>query len=337
MTKNRLRQVLINLLGNAIKFTDRGQVLFKVNYHQDKIRFQIEDTGSGIKEDDLINIFLPFGQANNPSYKKEEGTGLGLTISQHLINMMGGDLRVKSSLGVGSTFWFDLTLPIVSDWKQPIETHTQPIIGFKGPKRKVLVVDDKLENLSILVNLLGGLGFEMLEANNGKEALEQAILFQPDIILMDIRMPVLNGLEATQQIRQSPKLKDIPIIAISASAFKEDREKSIAAGCNSFISKPIKLDPLLQEMQIYLQLEWLYEQDTDQERVSSPLVGLPEKEATVLYKLAQRGDIKGVKKHIAYLEQLDDKYQTFINMLRQFARYYQMEKIQSLLKPYINQ
>ncbi|HEY9597247.1 MAG TPA: PAS domain S-box protein, partial [Cyanophyceae cyanobacterium] len=277
--EQRLRQVLINLLSNAVKFTEEGRVVFKVGYASafnthssvdappevttdngqlttDTIRFQVEDTGIGIASEKLEEIFLPFQRVCDRGHLAD-GTGLGLSISRKLVRMMGGELQVKSTLNQGSVFWLDLELPEVSGWLSPTATLAQPIIGFNGEKRKVLVVDDRRENRSILVNLLSPLGFEVVEATDGYDCLRKAKEFQPDVVLMDLFMPRLDGFETTQQLRQSTEFRDLVVIAASASAFEQDRQRSLASGCNDFIAKPIQSSSLLECLQQYLGLEWL--------------------------------------------------------------------------------
>ncbi|OAD19488.1 two-component hybrid sensor and regulator, partial [Candidatus Thiomargarita nelsonii] len=264
--ETRLRQVLVNLLGNAVKFTQKGGVTFKVGYSPSKeknkqIRFQIIDTGPGIAADQLETIFMPFRQVGDQQHL--EGTGLGLSVSKKFVEMMGGKLGVKSILGKGSLFWFDITLPEAEGGavlKQAPERH---IIGVKGKTRKILIVDDSKLNRLMLVNLLSPLGFEVYEAANGQEGIEKAQAISPDVILMDIIMPVMDGLDATRAIRQLPELKNVLIIAISASAFKRHRQASLEAGCNEFFAKPLKNEDLLEKMRVHFNLEWRYEEQSN--------------------------------------------------------------------------
>ena len=236
--EKRLRQVLINLLGNAIKFTEQGCVTFTVNEYQDRLRFQVEDTGRGIESADLNRIFSPFQQVS-PAENKAEGTGLGLSISQHLIGNMGSTLHVESQFGQGSKFWFDLPLPVVEGWRDPVQEPA--IVGYKGKKRRVLVVDDRAENRTMLYDMLTRLGFEITLAADGQEAVRRSEEVQPDIIFMDLVMPLMDGFAATRQIRQMGLQNGfgskVVIIAVSASAFDDDADKSLAAGCDDFIAK----------------------------------------------------------------------------------------------------
>jgi predicted ATPase/signal transduction histidine kinase/DNA-binding NarL/FixJ family response regulator/tRNA A-37 threonylcarbamoyl transferase component Bud32 len=308
--EKRLRQILLNLLGNAVKFTEMGGVVFKVGYHEGKLRFQVEDTGIGIEPSKLGEIFLPFHQVGD-GRRMVEGTGLGLAISENLVRMMGGELKVKSTSGKGSIFWLDLNLPEVLEWTEVDKTNLRNIVGFKGTKRKVLVVDDKWENRSILVNLLEPLGFEILEAVDGQDALNKASEFEPDVIFMDFVMPVMDGFETTRRLRQETNLKDIVVIATSASVFDYNQQSSREAGCNDFLPKPMRVNEVLERLQFHLGLEWVYEEAvvnsqgsgasgkdqprTDNEQLTNTqLIAPPPEELAVLFDLAMRGHIRGI-------------------------------------------
>lgn len=359
--EKKLRQVLINLLGNAIKFTEKGKVLFKVGVVAEneresncanqtcKIRFQVEDTGIGIPIEKLSEIFLPFQQVGNYNHKAE-GTGLGLSISQKLVEMMGGKLQVESKLGFGSVFFFDLNLPVVTSEFIATKTQEPTIKGFKGDKRKVLVVDDKWENRSVLVNLLSPLGFEVAEATDGRDALHKATEFRPDIILMDLVMPVMDGFEATRQLRQSTALKDVAIVATSASAFEHDQQESLSSGCDDFIAKPVREKELFKRLQAHLGLEWTYDEEIKEVKAqqssleltplqashSQPLAASLKQELATLYELAKIGDIQGIFQGAAILEQLDRKFLPLARELRQLAKGFELKKIRELLKTYMD-
>ncbi|MBF2020895.1 MAG: response regulator [Hydrococcus sp. C42_A2020_068] len=264
--EKRLRQVLINLLGNAVKFTDKGQILLKVseigtNYRSNfiphkQIRFEVVDTGVGISPSHLETIFQPFEQVCDRD-RKRGGTGLGLAISKQLLELMGSQLQVSSQLQQGSTFWFDLALPVVE-----IALETQPkgrIKGYQGKPRRILVVGDRQENRSLLLSLLKPLGFEVMMAKNGEQGLTIARQLKPNLILTDIMMSVKTGLTMTREIREIPEIKDVPIIAISASLIEMMEETCLRAGCNAFLSKPIDQQQLLSLLKEYLHLEWIYE------------------------------------------------------------------------------
>ncbi len=354
--EQKLRQILINLLGNAIKFTNQGGVAFKVGkLESGLIRFQVEDTGIGIPAEKLDEIFQPFQQVGEQRHFIE-GTGLGLPISKRLVEMMGSTLQVKSGLEQGSIFWLDLDLPAVDDWHPVAEVSDRLIVGYEGDPKRILIADDKWENRSFLINLLSSLGFDLAEAINGEECLQQAFQFQPDLILMDLVMPVLDGFEATRKLRQSDQLQNVIILAASASAFDNDQQKSLASGCNDFLSKPIQTQDLLAALRKHLNLEWIYDPDhaspnhdtsgSQAEMVSSdrlnprpgdrpsaimPRVLPSHSELIRLQQLAQIGDIGGILQSLDPIEQSDPALTPFVDELRQLARSFQIKRIQKIL------
>jgi len=262
---------LLNLLSNAVKFTTIGKVKFIVGYVRDfpdqsqpredldKIRFYIEDTGNGIPEDTLADIFLPFHQLD-PHQLSQEGTGLGLTISQNLVEQMGSKIQVESVLNKGSVFWFDLDFSARNGDRHPVilDRHVDlDITGYKGQKRKILIVDDLDNNREVLVNFLTPIGFEIVEANSGKEAITLTQKHQPDLIILDLVMPKMDGWETTQRLRQESKFAQLPIFIVSASISPVDEANCYEAGANHFLTKPLNLAKLLQIMAQYLQLEWI--------------------------------------------------------------------------------
>lgn len=332
--EKRLRKVLINLLGNAVKFTEVGGVTFKVGYYHNKIRFQVEDTGVGMTPEQLKEIFLPFQQVGE-NKRKIEGTVLGLSISQKLVQMMGGEIEVTSTFGQGSIFFFDLDLPEVKEFDDSTKVAAQNIIGYQGQKRTIIVANDHCENRSILVKMLAPLGFEIIEAVDGQDCLDKAAQFQPDCILMDLMMPKISVWEATRRIRRSPALQNIVVLGTSASVFDFDQQKSKEAGCNDFLPKPIKISELLAKLQTHLQLEWIYE-NPEKATSSSPapedFVFPPPAEMTLLMNLAMKGDLTEIVEQAARLEKLDVKYVPFARELHQLAKQFQVKKIRELLK-----
>jgi len=345
----RLRQILINLLGNAIKFTEKGGVTLKISYDGKNMRFQIEDTGVGIALEEIEKIFLPFQQVGDPN-SQAEGTGLGLSITKRLVEMMGGELHVESALGHGSTFWFALNLQEVSNLIKVKKMEQQVVIGYEGASLKILVVDDKWENRSVLVNLLKPLGFETVEAKHGKEYLDHAKQSCPDLILTDLVMPVMDGFEATRQLRKMPVCQEVPVIAASASVFDSDQKASLEAGCDDFINKPIHFEELLEKLKIHLGLTWVYEQDvsknlshqTTTENQSENLgsdenaefVGPSTEQAAILFDLAMMGDIGGILEEIDQFEQSDKKLLPFCRKIHELAKAFDEEKICQLVEPY---
>lgn len=285
--EQRLRQVLINLLVNAIKFTNTGGVIFKVevmgkgesgirnceNFNQIptlqssiqnlkseiqiwKIRFQVEDTGVGMTSEQLERIFLPFEQVGNTHYKGE-GAGLGLAISQKLIQMMGSTLQVTSKPGVGSVFWMDLDLPVTAELSQTAKSG-QPSAAKPGQldlqlaqqlPLRILLAEDNTVNQKVALHLLKLLGYRADVVQNGQEVLSSLRRQSYDVVLMDVQMPEMDGLEATRHICQEWSKGSRPrIIAVTANAMQEDREECLAAGMSDYISKPIRLEALVQAL-----------------------------------------------------------------------------------------
>ena len=260
----RLRQILINLLGNAVKFTEMGKITFKVglsSQEQAQIRFEVADSGVGIAPEELKTIFQPFEQVGDTKHRSG-GTGLGLSIAKQLVELMGGKLQVSSELGKGSSFWFELSLSTTFDNTEN-QVDNEPrgqIIGYQGRKRTILVVDDNQANCSLMSNILEPLGFKVVIAENGQEGLDMARQLQPDLILTDVFMPIKTGFVMALELRQIKGLKDIPIIALSASTLELVQEKSLLAGCAAFLPKPIDQHKLLAALGRYLHLEWITNQ-----------------------------------------------------------------------------
>jgi two-component system, sensor histidine kinase len=350
--EKRLRQVLINLLGNAIKFTDKGGVTLRTKTHKlepatYQIRFEIEDTGVGISPDGLTKIFQPFEQVGDVK-KQAEGTGLGLAISQQIVTLMASTLNVNSLLGQGSTFWFEVQLPEAKDWATTLRTTQQgKILGFGGGKRLVLVVDDRWENRSVVVSLLEPLGFQVIEASNGREGLEKAKEHHPDLIITDLMMPEMDGYELLRLIRRLPELQDIPAIASSASVFESNQNESIQAGANVFLPKPIEALRLLEVVQKYLNLEWLYEDNqsiasedetahSGEPSSSTPEIVPPTNEVlSQLHKLALQGRLMAIEQQLKILEAADQQYKPFVREVRYYAENFQIEKIPPFLERYL--
>lgn len=258
----RLRQILLNLLNNAIKFTDSGEVILEVvPGGENEIKFRVIDTGIGINKTHLKKIFQPFQQAGNEDYRAK-GTGLGLSITKQLLKLMDSKIKVKSQLGMGSVFYFNLMVDIIELEKSEFSQSALEIVGYKGEKRKILIVDDVEVNRLLLRYILQALGFETLEAANGKQGLNLAQNYSFDLILTDLLMPCKSGLTMVTALRKMPNYQNIPILAVSASSREIMANRSREAGCNDFISKPISEPELLQLIQKYLKLEWVHTQRT---------------------------------------------------------------------------
>jgi len=343
--EKRLRQILLNLLGNAVKFTQQGQVFLRVNtigkpvegeIKQQCLRFEIEDTGIGMTSDELKKIFLPFEAGNNSGK-----VGLGLAISGKLVEMMGGQLRVESEKDKGSTFWFEIVLPMVEVTSLLEQEVNEPVTGYEGKRRTILVVDDKQNNRLMMLNMLEPLGFNVVLAKDGQEEIDKAIEIQPDIILTDLVMPVKTGFEAVQEIRQIPALKNTPIIAISASVFDMDQTKSEVMGCNGFLPKPVEEPKLLAFLAKYLHLTWVSEEekvgDTESQNIDEekPLVAPPIEELEALYELAMLGSMRDIRDRALKLEERDDQYISFARKLQSLAKGFEDEQIVALIEQYL--
>ncbi len=339
--ERQLRQVLLNLLANAVKFTEHGGVSFKVgaveNNGATRLRFQVEDTGIGIPPERLEEIFLPFQQVSELRHRVE-GAGLGLAISRKLVELMHGALHVRSVMGQGSTFWFELPLPETQAANRSAFTTEQNVVGYFGEKKKLLVVDDKKENRGLMCKLLAPLGFEMFEAANGAEAVSLLARATCDLVLMDLVMPVMDGFEATRRIRALSIATRIPIIALSASVFEHNRQESLSAGCDDFIAKPVRLDVLLEKLQTHLRLQWRYAEEAraSLETTAAPQINAPPRpELEALHQLAMMGDLSGILFKLDELVQRDGQFVAFVEEVRGYAKMYDMKKIRELLKGYL--
>ena len=334
----RLRQVLLNLLNNAIKFTEQGCITLRVHClesprdSQARVRFSVTDTGIGIAPEQLSMLFRPFEQAGELQ-AKYGGAGLGLAISQQLAGMMGGRIDVESTPGHGSEFRLDLDMPVVvaevAADKGPAAKRL--VTGYRGPRRMLLIVDDAVVNRSTLVDFLSPLGFEVHQADNGEAALAQARALRPDLILMDVVMPVMDGLEATRRLREDRALHDVPVIALSASAAAANEKEGRDCGADAFLSKPIDLDELLAEIGRLLHLEWIGEargpMPADEARAKAPLVSPPVDELDVLYQMAKVGNMRSLMARADYLVALDETYRPFAQRLQQLAAGFQSKAI----------
>ncbi|MEG4281736.1 ATP-binding protein [Microcoleus sp. A006_D1] len=357
--EKRLRQVLLNLLGNAVKFTEKGGVIFHVDVIKDaefsnsssqlnlnqkiyKISFRVEDTGPGMTPAQVKKIFLPFEQVGDLK-KQSEGTGLGLAISQKIVGLMQSEIAIDSRAGIGSIFSFEVALPEAKDWAESSRIVEQgTVLSYLGEKRKILVVDDRWENRAVLVNLLEPLGFEMIEAADGKEGMERALATKPDLILTDLAMPVMDGFEFLRQIRGHPQLRDAIVLVSSASVFEIDRQKSLDAGGNDFLPKPVQADVLLGLLQKYLQLEWVYDetvtagkkaQDAMPNEMQIPAIEILQ----LLDEQAQSGDLDAIIEMAEEMQTANPEHAVFANKIVVLAEKFQVKELRALIAEYLSQ
>ncbi|HSY29417.1 MAG TPA: response regulator [Burkholderiaceae bacterium] len=340
--EKRVRQILLNLLGNAVKFTDNGNISLSVRSAAQEdahvlLGFEVADTGVGMTKDQFETIFQPFEQVGDLE-RRFGGTGLGLSISRQLVRMMSSDIKVDSHPGRGSRFSFELLVPLV-EVDIALRPARRRVSGYPGPVKTILIVDDVVANREMLADLLRVLGFAIEEAADGKEALARVELMPPDLILMDIMMPVMDGLEATRRIRQLPNLQTVPIIAISASATVEDQQGSMVAGASAFMTKPIDQDSLLMQIANFLGLVWDTEtppvEEAAQRQVDAPMIVPPKDEMDVLYDLALAGNMRDIRQHAEHIAALDDQYRPFADKLTGLAKSYQSKAILDLVEIHV--
>ncbi|MBZ8182730.1 hybrid sensor histidine kinase/response regulator [Oscillatoria salina] len=280
--ESKLRQILINLVGNAIKFTRTGSVILQISVvntlpqnslpensltepritnKEVKVLFAVIDTGAGIKSEEIDKLFQPFAQTET-GLKSGQGTGLGLPISAKFVQMFGGEISVVSQPNQGSKFSFEVSLKVIEEEQiEKSQLRKKKFIGLapNQPIYRILVAEDISTNRLLVTDILTNLGFEVREAENGREAISLWLSWQPDLILMDIHMPLMDGIEATKYIKEQEKFKQkrTPIIALTATAFEEQREAILAAGCNDFLSKPFQEEKLLTTIAHYLQVKYV--------------------------------------------------------------------------------
>jgi signal transduction histidine kinase/CheY-like chemotaxis protein len=352
--EKRLRQVLLNLVGNAIKFTDKGSVTLKVavvenhpNPSTRSFKFQVEDTGVGIAPGDLDKIFQAFEQVGDRQ-RQAEGTGLGLAISQRIVQLLNGQIQVKSQPGVGSEFFFEVELAIATDWVQQNSFTTgKQIIGYEGQRRSILVVDDRWENRAVLVNLLEPLGFQVSEAENGQAGLEKIRQSQPNLVITDLAMPVMDGFELLKQVRSANDLQHQKIIVSSASVAQAYQEMSLDAGGNDFLAKPVEVSELFNLLATHLELKWKYEitasngsgSSTPTSALEKPeriIIPSPEELKTLL-ELAQQGNLKRLREHTEHIAHSNPRYADFTSQILQLAKQFKDEEIEELLQQHLRE
>ncbi|MEM9217338.1 MAG: CHASE2 domain-containing protein [Cyanobacteria bacterium P01_F01_bin.150] len=397
LDEKRFRQVFINLIGNAIKFTEQGSVTFtakilnqdiqasnqailKMNSSQVHsepkylheanngkscqetselskclIRFTVKDTGIGLSSEQVQKIFLPFEQVGDYT-RKSEGTGLGLAISQRIVGLMGSQISVKSQLNEGSLFYIDLEIPVISyDQKQGISSSPQSsslkVIGIQDKQPKILIIEDNSEDLLLLNNFLQSVGFITQTASDGLAGIEAAQQY-PDLILTDLMMPLVNGIELLKQLCKTAKSENVPVIVTSASVFEKDQQQSLEAGAAAFLSKPLNLQKLLDIIQCKLGLEWVYDQKmSNLEEINKedirPVLNddLDGKETLIvptpdvlkeLWHLARMGDLYEMESQLTQLSNSCPELMRFNQQLKPLIDGFKTQRIKEYIESYIN-
>lgn len=336
----RLRQVLLNLLGNAIKFTDQGSVLFRVQTQAQETKtillFEVQDTGSGIPSDQLENIFLPFEQAGKTKQRAEEGTGLGLAISMQLVRLMGGKIHVESEVNQGSRFWFEAWFSASEKTFKEEAIDTGSIIGHHGRVRRILIVDDLKENRTVLKDILTSAGFEVITAETGAEALKKMNNTKPDLVFMDLIMPEVNGFEVAAKLRETPDGKNIPVIAVSAGELNQPLQEKVFAG---FLQKPIHIKELYDILQENLAIDWIYDKDHTCKQESclhtAEIIPPSKKELEELYENAMSGSFDRIRDQLEALQTTDEKYREFVHEMMQLCNQNHEQELMALIEQYM--
>jgi PAS domain S-box-containing protein len=335
--EKRLRQVLLNLLSNAVKFTETGAVVLRIaatprDRGMARLHFEVQDSGPGIAADQHEAIFQPFVQGGTP-HGRSSGTGLGLAISRQLTRLMGGELSLESAPARGSRFWFEIEVPVVGE-RTAAHRPQGMVTGYEGPRRTVLIADDVPANRAVLVDLMEAVGFGLVEADDGQGLLASAQARRPDLVISDLVMPVMDGLEAIERLRRLPALADVPVIAVSANVSGRDEARSLAAGANAFLPKPIAMDRLLAKVGELLGLRWTHAPVPIAAPDELPLVPPPGDDLNALHRLAKVGHMPSIREHANRLGEQDERFRPFAERLRSLADRFESRAIVELIERY---
>ncbi|MBN2355233.1 PAS domain S-box protein [candidate division KSB1 bacterium] len=341
--EGKLRQIIINLLDNAIKFTDQGRILLRFRAeHQGgkkyRIFAEVEDTGVGIPAADVKLLFHPFHQAQPRwSVASSSGTGLGLTISREFIRLMHGDISAQSRLGHGSVFRFNILVDEAESMKLCDKPLSQRVTGLLdgSSEKRVLVVDDQEDNRELFYRLLAPVGFKVRRVASGKEALKVTESYRPHLIVMDMRMPVMDGSEAIRRLRALPQRRRLKIMGVSASAFEEDRRGALAAGADDFLSKPFREQEFYEKIGQLLKIAYRYEELTTAESGGTPMA-ISSQDISVLPpdlidQLRQATTIGDFDRVMELLEQAENHDPAVAQALRRLADRYDAQRLLDLI------
>lgn len=332
--EGRLRQILLNLLSNAIKFTRSGHIILRTSWMGGRGYFEVEDTGDGIAPQELEFLFVPFSQTQT-GINRRDGTGLGLAISRDLVQLMGGEIQVRSQIGVGSTFWFEIDLPQAPEYEPAASAVRVVCLEPDQAVPKILVVDDNTDHRRLLSQLLESAGFEVYEARNGKEAITFWQTKRPQLLLMDIRMPKMDGDEATRTIRELEaqlNLSPTPIVAISASVFEQDRVLMAAAGANGFLPKPFRESEVFQKLADLLGVKYVMADtraDFDDEEILIPerYRQLPEEWRLQFESAVTTCDISEILSLVEKIKPLDPELAAAIRRTARAVDFHMLERL----------
>ena len=337
----RLRQILVNLLSNAVRFTESGEVMLRLDFRQQVARIDIVDTGIGIAVQDQKRIFLPYERGSAGRRVAEAGTGLGLTITHLLTDMMGGELTMQSQPGLGTTFSLRLYLPVVipeSTEILPGDNDLSTVIGYEGPRKTLLVVDDEPLHRQLLASLLMPLGFVVTEAASGLECLEVIQHHPPDLLLLDITMDGLDGWETASAVRRLRPAAEMPLLFVSANLLDNEPERLAALACQGFVGKPVVESELFELLKDAMNLKWVRAPFRSESAtpVATSKVGthpLPEELREDLMRLARQGQASALRQRLKQsLDEFPDHGNTLATLLACSDRF-DFQTLISLLNP----
>jgi signal transduction histidine kinase/DNA-binding response OmpR family regulator len=343
----KLRQVLLNLLSNAIKFTHKGQVVLNINTesliesNQVILNFNIIDTGVGISDEEINKLFEAFTQTHS-GQQSQEGTGLGLVISRQFVKLMGGDISVNSEINKGSCFSFAITVELGKEiGQEPLIDKRQVIaLASNQASYKILVVDDKEDNRQLVCKLLAPFGFELKQAANGKEAIEIWESWQPHLIWMDMRMPIMDGYEATRIIKSTIKGNATAVIALTASVLEEEKAIVLSTGCDDFVRKPFREHLIFEILTKHLGVQFIYENTAhdSHEMIEQPLSSAQLRIMPLewLIKLSNAALEADSEQMLMLIQEIPRTETTLIKTLSNMVRKFQFEKILDFIEPLIS-
>jgi signal transduction histidine kinase/CheY-like chemotaxis protein len=357
----KLRQVLINLLGNAIKFTNEGSVILRVRKSENcsatvgtfqetslhpkycTFVFEVEDTGAGIAPEEIDSLFKAFVQTETGK-QSQQGTGLGLPISKKFIEVMGGDITVSSQVGKGTIFRFKIQALVSEANKIEEKKQTQRVIGLEPNQQEyhILIVDDRWENRQLLLKLLEPIGFQLKEAANGQEAVEVWQQWQPHLIWMDMRMPVMNGYEATQQIKSHIKGQATAILALTASTLEEEKAIVLSAGCDDFVRKPFQEEVIFEKMAQYLGVRYIYENLDAEDNLELASIDKLTAEALAimsdewLMELSEAAALTSERLIARLLSQIPPQHQALVRAIEKQVDEFDFDRIMNLAREAVN-
>ena len=331
----RLRQILINLLGNAVKFTASGGVVLRLRYQREMAQFEIEDSGPGIPPDELDRIFEPFSRGSAAHVGATGGTGLGLTIAKMLTDLMGGEMNVESRPGEGSLFKVRLYLPQLHS--TPTAAPAVRRVGYVGVRQRILIVDNEATDREFLANVLEPLGFQLAQAASGQDCLDLIPRFKPHLICMDLAMPGMDGWETIRRLREGG-LSDAEIVIISANAFDKGGDNEVGMRAEDFITKPVRIDELLDWIGQRLKLEWVNATLAAEPAAlpaAAPVSTWQAPSAQALHdlqELIELGYPRGILNQLDEIAAADPAHREFVEVMRRLAKQFQFESMQEIIR-----